>query len=154
MDFRIIKLDPMRVGSVYAFGESPETEAWDKFVAWAKPKGLLNDLDSNPIFGYNSPCPTKAGERYGYVFFTKVGLDLEPEEGVRISDFMGGYYAVTLCEVKGEPWDTIPNAWVKLVEWCKENNYEFGYHQELERHLSNSHNIDDLILELYCPIKK
>lgn len=55
LDVRIVKLEPMRVASVWAFGESPETEAHEKLRAWAGPKGLLADPKKYRIFGFNTP---------------------------------------------------------------------------------------------------
>jgi hypothetical protein len=39
LEIRIVELEPMRVASVYGFGESPELQAWEKLIAWAGPKG-------------------------------------------------------------------------------------------------------------------
>ena len=52
LDVRIVELEAMRVASVYAFGESPETDAWDKLVAWINRKDLADQLDNHRIFVY------------------------------------------------------------------------------------------------------
>ena len=59
LDVRIIKLEPMRVASLYGFGEQPETEAWEKLVAWGEPKGYLDEHKKHRtrIFGFNNPDP-------------------------------------------------------------------------------------------------
>jgi len=58
---------------------------------------LLNDLKNHPIFGFNNPPLLDQGQKYGYEFCIKVDLKTEPEEGMRISFFRGGNYAVTQC---------------------------------------------------------
>ena len=45
LDVRIVKLEPMRVASLWGYGPEPETIAWEKLRAWADPKGLLDDFD-------------------------------------------------------------------------------------------------------------
>ena len=35
-DVQIVRLEPMRVASAYGFGESPELEAWEKILDFAR----------------------------------------------------------------------------------------------------------------------
>ena len=58
LDVRIVELEPMRVASFHAFGESPELKASKKLVDWAKPKGLLDAKGTHRIFGFNNPDPS------------------------------------------------------------------------------------------------
>ena len=58
LDVRIVKLEPMRVASAHALGESPEHDAIEKLIAWAKPKGLLEDPEKHRVFGFNNPDPS------------------------------------------------------------------------------------------------
>lgn len=151
-EVQIVKLKPMLVASTYAFSKNPEVEAWEKLVAWAQPKGLLDDIDAHPIFGFNNPNPSTDNSKYGYEFWIKVGTNIEPEGDVRINEFYGGLYAVTRCETQGELYNTIPASWRQLIEWCKTSKYKFGYHQSLEKHIAGANNPDELTLDLYCPI--
>ena len=148
---RIVHLDPMRVATAYGFGENPEELAWETFMAWARPRGLLDDLDSRPVFGINNPYPAPNHKKYGYEFWVKVGPEVEPEGGIRIEEFFGGSYAVTRCEVKGNP-DRIAETWRTLAAWCESNNHQLGRHPALERFLSTPGDLELLVLELYCPI--
>ncbi len=149
---RIVRLEPMRVASFYAFGESPETAVWDKLAAWAEPKGLLANIEAHPIIGFDNPSPTPASPKYGYELWIKIGTNVEPEGEMRVVEFCGGIYAVTRCPVLGDPFHTIPAAWQQLGEWCKKNNLKYGYHQALEQYLTRADNLDSLVLDLYCPI--
>ena len=142
----------MRVASVYAFGTNPEGEAWKKLVAWAKPKGLLNNIDEHPIFGFNNPNPVSEDSKYGYELWIKVTPEIEPEGETRIIEFLGGLYAVARCEALGEPYKNIPSTWQSLADWCKENNHKLGYHHALERFITSGDKPDNLVLDLYCPI--
>jgi len=149
LDVRIVELKPMRVASVYGFGESPESIAWAKLVAWAKPRGLLDDRKQHRIFGFNNPNPAPGSPNYGYEFWIVVGPDVEPEEAVRIHEFLGGLYAVTRC--KGV--ENITDTWKRLVRWLADSPYKHAGHQWLEEHL---HAVDapqdEFILDLYAPI--
>ncbi len=150
---RIVKLEPRRVASVHGFGPSPENEAWQKLVAWAKPKGYLDDPEHHRIFGFNNPDPAPGSPNYGYEFWMVVGPDVQPEAGVEIKDFSGGLYAVAHCAVQGEPWQTIPAAWKKLVLWRENSQYQCASHQWLEEHLEEEGMSEgDFNLDLYLPI--
>ena len=65
LDVRIVTLEPMRVASAHAYSASPEGEAWDKLIAWARPKGLLDDPQVHRIYGFNSPDPSPGSPNYG-----------------------------------------------------------------------------------------
>ena len=150
-EVQIVKLEPMRAASVYAFGTGPEEEAWKKLVTWAKPKGLLDNINEYPIFGFNNPNPVSESSKYGYELWIKVTSDIEPVGEVRIIEFHGGPYAVIRCEVLAQP-ANIPSAWQRLVNWCKINEHKLGYHQFLEKFVTAGDNPDELILDLHCPI--
>ena len=156
LDVRIVELKAMRVASVYAFGDSPETAAWDKLVAWISRKDLADQLDNHRIFGFNNPNPSPGSPNYGYEFWITVGPDVEPEEDVRIEEFRGGLYAITRCEVKGEPYKTIPETWKQLVQWLVDSKYKHASHQWVEEHIwpppDQPQQIEELILDLYAPI--
>ena len=151
-DVKIIKLEPMRMASVYAFGTSPELEAWKKLTAWAKPKGLLDTIKRQYLFGFNNPNPSDECSKYGYELWLRVSSTIEPEGDIRIIDFCGGPYAVTRCEAKGNLQARVPNAWLNLVEWCHNNKRKLGYHQALENFITSADNPDSMILDLYCPV--
>jgi DNA gyrase inhibitor GyrI len=142
----------MRVASTYGFGVNPEEQAWEKMVAWAKPKGLLEDITAHPIFGLNNPYPSPATQRYGYEFWIKVGPGVEPDSEVRIGEFLGGPYAVTRCDVQGHPEKNIPSRWKSLLDWCKSNHHPLGHHPALEKFLTSPGDPGKLVLDLCCPI--
>ena len=151
IEAQIVKLEPMRVASVHGFGQSPEHQAWDKLIAWAGPKGLLDDLEKHRIFGFNNPNPSPGSPNYGYEFWIVVGPDVEPEGDVRIVDFRGGLYAVARCEGAG----SIGQTWQELVAWREDSKYRGGSHQWLEEHIGPVDVPQDegtMVLDLYLPI--
>lgn len=151
LQVRIVKLEPVRVASVHGFGESPEHQAWEKLIAWARPKGLLDDLEKHRIFGFNNPDPSPGSPNYGYEFWIVVDPDVEPEGDVRIVDFGGGLYAVARCEGLGN----IGQVWKGLVAWREDSKYRGGSHQWLEEHIGPvdaPQDEDALVLDLYLPI--
>jgi AraC family transcriptional regulator len=155
-DVRIVELKPTRVASVYAFGDSPETAAWDNLVAWINRKELAGQLDDHRIFGFNNPNPSPGSPNYGYEFWMTVGPEIEPEDDVRIQEFSGGLYAVTRCEVKGDPHIKIPGTWKQLVEWLVDSKYKHANHQWLEEHIwppaNRALEIEEFTLDLFAPI--
>ena len=158
-DVRIVELKPMRVASVWGFGPSPEEQAWTKLEAWARPKGLFDDPEKHPIFGFNNPNPSAGSPNYGYEVWMMVGPEVEPEEDVRILDFAGGLYAVTRCTVPKGNYDVIGADWKKLATWREDSKYRCGSHQWLERSVfipnwGMPEEMPDIefVMDLYLPI--
>lgn len=150
LDVRIVNLPPLHVASAHAYGATPENDAWDKLVAWAEPRGLLKDIKTHRIFGFNNPNPSPGSPQYGYEFWIVVGPEIEGGDGVTIKDFAGGLYAVTRCEVKGDM-EAIGRTWQQLVQWGQKSAYQHAAHQWLEEHISGMAE-KDLVLDLYMPI--
>jgi DNA gyrase inhibitor GyrI len=158
-DIRIFALPPMRVASVVVISETPEIEAWAKMRAWASEKGLLGNLDKHPVFGFNEPPPQPGKREYGYMFWIRVGDDIESDDVVEVKEVEGGEYAVTTCvlkeELKSEFFEKhgILESWWRLEEWAKAHGYKYRGHPGLEK----PHDPDagpDLVLDLYYPIAK
>jgi len=152
LDVRIVKLEPMRVASVWGFGQAPEIEAWQKLTAWAEPRSLLDKPDQHPIFGFNNPNPSAGSPNYGYELWIKVGADVEPEGDTRIADFEGGLYAVMRCEVPKEQYHAIGESWKKLATWREDSRYKCGVHQWLEKSVPSDSPQLEFVLDLYLPI--
>ena len=152
LEVHIVKLEPMRVASVYGFGENPEEIAWEKLERWATSKGFMDDPEHHPIFGFNNPDPSPGSPNYGYEFWMAVGPEFEPEEGVRILGFSGGLYAVTRCNVGEAPYESIPRTWQQLVEWQENSRYRRGRHQWLEQHIEVKEMPHEFALDLHLPI--
>ncbi|MFW9935925.1 MAG: effector binding domain-containing protein [Candidatus Thorarchaeota archaeon] len=158
-DIRIVKLAPMRVASVVVISETPELEAWAKLRAWAEMKGLLGDLEQHPVFGFNEPPPQPGKREYGYMFWIRVGDDIESDNVVEVKEVEGSEYAVTTCVLKEELGSDffkehgVLESWWRLEEWAKKNGYKYRGHPGLEK----PHDPDagaDLVLDLYYPITK
>jgi DNA gyrase inhibitor GyrI len=152
LNVQIVELEPMRVASFWAFGESPEVEAWEKLLAWARPEGLLDDPEEHPLFGFNNPDPSPGSPNYGYEVWITVGPDVMPEGEARILDFAGGLYAVARCEVVNGQYEVIGSTWKKLVVWREDSQYKAGTHQWLEKSLPLTPPHTDFVLDLYLPI--
>lgn len=153
VDVRIVKLAPFRAARFLGFGESPESLAWEQLESWAKPKGLLEDPEQHRLFGFNNPSPSPGSPNYGY----EVWIVIHPEdialgEDVEVTDFSGGTYAVTRCEVPKGRFEVIGETWQKLAAWREDSQYQVGVHQWLEEHLSNNPPGTEFVLDLYLPI--
>ena len=153
-EVQIVTLEPMRVATVWGFGPSPEAEAWQKLEAWAKPRGLYNDLENHPIFGFNNPNPSAGSPNYGYELWIVVDAETEPEGETRIADFAGGLYAVKRCEIPKGQFEIIGETWHGLVTWLEDSKYKHGTHQWLEKSVANDSPDIEFILDLYLPIAK
>ncbi|MFX1507255.1 MAG: GyrI-like domain-containing protein [Promethearchaeota archaeon] len=155
LDVRIVTLEPMRVASVQAISKSPEHEAWVEMQTWANKQGLLDDIKKHPVFGFNNPDPSPDKEEYGYEFWIKIPPEIQPEGNIKVREFKGGLYAVTTTRLIIDPEVDVIPAWKKLAEWVeKSKTYEFGSHQLLEKQINPNSPPEELILDLYCPIKE
>ena len=148
---QIVKLDPMRVASVHAFGASPENEAKEKLISWAKPRRLLETPKKCRIFGFNNPDPSPESPNYGYEFWITIESDMEPTDEIKIKEFPGGLYAIARCEVK-DPWRDIPNTWKQLAIWRENSRYEEANHQWLEENIGPLVTSNGFTLDLFLPI--
>ena len=63
---RIITLEPMRVASAYAFGDSPELASLTKMRQFVEENELLEDGHMPQTFGFNNPNPSAGSPNYGY----------------------------------------------------------------------------------------
>jgi DNA gyrase inhibitor GyrI len=160
MDVRIVRLEPMRVASVRAVGEAPETDAWNRMRSWSEPRGMLHDLERHPVFGFNNPDPSHGRKEYGYEFWIRVDPDLDVSGEAEARDFAGGLYAVTSCRLKEEISSEffkehgVLESWSKLDGWVARSKYRRGGHQWLEKPHDPTAAADDLVLDLYYPIEE
>ena len=146
---RIVRLEPMRVASAHGFGQSPEQEAWNKILAFAEAKGLLEEPEAHRFFGFNNPDPSPGSPNYGYDQWITACPDVEPEGEVQIIEFSGGLYAVTRC--KGL--SNIGQVWKQLVTWCEDSHHKKAHHQWLEELLTPPDvPLEDYVFELYLPV--
>ena len=150
---QIVKLEPLRVVCINGFGTSPETQAWDKLITWAKAKGLWESGQARRFFGYNNPDPSPGSPNYGYDVWMTVDESVQADGEARIIDFPGGLYAVTRCPVK-DPGDDIGSTWKKLVAWMEHSPYKHASHQWLEEHIDpqNAVHGEKFTLDLFLPI--
>jgi len=152
LDVRIVELKPMRVASFWGFGTGPEEIAWEKLLSWAKPRGLLDDLQTHRLFGFDNPLPSAGSPNYGYEAWIVVDPGTEPGEDARILDFDGGLYAVTRCVVPKGRFDVIGTTWKKLVTWREDSPYRCATHQCLEESLPLDIPDTEFVLDLYLAI--
>jgi DNA gyrase inhibitor GyrI len=153
LNVKIIKLEPFQVVSFLGFGPSPEGLAWEELVAWAKPKGLLDNHEKHRLFGFNNPSPSAGSPNYGYEVWIVVDMnEITPEESVETKYFLGGLYAVTRCVVPKGKFEVIGETWKKLVTWREDSIYKFGRHQWLEETLPIHPPNTEFVLDLYLPI--
>ena len=105
-------------------------------------------MEKNPVFGFNNPNPSEGKKEYGYEFWVKVSDDFE-EEGVNIKDVEGGRYAVTTSESLS----VIGERWKQLADWLKKSEHRFRDAECLEKTHNFAATEDELVLDLYLPIK-
>jgi AraC family transcriptional regulator len=154
LEIEIKTLPPMRVATFLAYSPTPEIDARQKLVAWAKNHGYWQLPPAVRIFGFDNPTSSEGSPNRGYEFWITVGPDVQSDDQVKIKEFPGGLYAVLRCDVtKADPFDVIFPSWQNLVKWVESSHYKLGSQQCLEEELTRNEEMGkNFILDLYLPI--
>jgi DNA gyrase inhibitor GyrI len=149
---RLVTLKPLRMACTSAYGTSPEIEAWQQMERFIAQTDLLEDSQSQRYFGHNIPDTTSDDSSYGYRVCVTCEGAIHPLNEVQITEFQGGYYAVTQC--KGI--ENVYTTWKALDDWVKENKYRRADHQWFEEAFSRPGEtpLEDIILDLHLPIQE
>ena len=151
-EVRIVTLEAMRVASTRTISVQPESDGWNKLKPWATKKGIFDDEENHPIFGFDNPGPHEKDEanRYGYEHWIKVDNSTVVDGEFTIREIPAQKYAVLRC--KGV--ENIGKKWKELVSWRSRSKYEHECANCVEKIVDrNAMGPDDLILDLYLPIK-
>ncbi|MGE5123229.1 MAG: AraC family transcriptional regulator [Acidobacteriaceae bacterium] len=152
-EIHIVTLPPMKVARFYAYSSSPEHDAWNKMMSWAKSHDYWKEVPLTRIFGFDNPSPTEGSPNRGYEFWITVGPEVQSDKEVKVQVFTGGKYAVLRCNVTGNPFEVIPAGWETLIKWCEASQYTYGNHQCVEEHLTRPEDDRDyFVLDLCLPI--
>lgn len=154
LDVKIVELPPMRVASVRAFGASPEMEAFEKMLNWARVHNLLTASEKPQFYGFNNPSPSAGSPNYGYEVWMTVGAEAQAEREISIKQFPGGLYAVS--RVSGSPGVVLPSAWQQLAAWVEQSAYHPARHQWLEGHVNllDEPAEEAMVFDLFLPVRK
>lgn len=152
LDVQFIRLLPMRVVSFHAVSETPENDAYKKLREWAEPKGYFDDLDKNPIYGFNNPDPSPGKKEYGYEFWLVVDSEFKSDE-VTVKDIPESFNVVTRC-IAENPEKDIVEAWKKILQWIKKHKIKFAGRCGIEKVIVPSHSGEGFILDIYIPVEE
>ncbi len=152
LEVRIARLAPLRVAATLGYGPEPEAQAWEKLLAWARPRGLLQGKPR--FFGFNNPGPEPGSPNYGYEQWMTVTPAVETQGEIEIKDFPGGLFAVTRCQSAFN----LPQTWQDLVTWQEQSRYRMASNRCLEECLTpevfdqKPVPFDQLVFDIYLPI--
>jgi DNA gyrase inhibitor GyrI len=148
LDVRIVQLQSLRVASAYGFGASPESQAWQNLLNWARAEGLT-DRPAYRFFGFNNPSPSVGSPNYGYEQWMTVDEKVAGGGPITIKDFPGGLYAVMRCTGL----EHIQATWAQLAAWAEARGYRMGHHQWLEECFTpEAERLEDYVFDLYLPL--
>ena len=118
MNVRVQELPSQRVAYmryVGPYGAGGIPDLWNRFVIWARARGL--DLETTTRLGvaHDDPAITKA-ERCRYDACIVVPDDFQPDRWVNVTDIPGGRFAVsaftgTAHDIQGA-WDRVFKTWL------------------------------------------
>jgi len=119
VDVRLERLGDMRAICAYALSDTPEEDAKQKIMTYAKTRDLTGKNSVSRLFGRNT-YPTGNPEPHGYAFYLTAESDFEPDGDLEASEIPGGLYAV----LRFKNLYTMGEAWAKLWKWIEESPYE------------------------------
>jgi DNA gyrase inhibitor GyrI len=140
----IEQLEPMRVATLSITSASPEIDAINALLKWARPQGLLDG--TNRFFGYDNCQPDP---NHTYTVWLTVNEAVTGSRPVEVKDFPGGLFVAT--EVQGV--EEIRPAWKELEHWVSRSEYEFGDQPGLEEHLDFDKSPSTWRFKLYLSLK-
>ena len=146
---RIVTAGPFRVAVFEAFGAAPESEAYEKLSAWARPRGLIDDSSSYLLLGRNDPPPPPEGGEYGYRYMLTVPEGVEVERGVVVEELPRATYAVARSGIRD-----MGARWLMLYKWAEGRGYKVSDHG-VEEHLAlpEGEAIEALTFDLWLPVE-
>lgn len=149
---RVVELFPTKVISFHVTdSDDPEEEVYKAVSAYAKPRGLWNDPLHHQIFGFDNPVRRHPEDRHGREVWITIPDDYEDTNDVSTKKFSGGLYAM----VRIKNLDHMDEGWKVLIDWAKSSErFEMGNHQHLEGHIDEGKTDEEMVLELYLPIKQ
>ena len=147
-EVNIIKMPARRMALVNSLSNSPEHESYQKLMTWAKEKGLVGSQSHFRWFGRDNPPPVKGKTEYGYDAMITIPENVIPEGDIRLFRIPECNCAVVRTELKN-----ITVMWNYLYNWVKNSRYEIADHG-LEELLNPFAHVDDLLFDLWLPIKE
>lgn len=123
---QIQTLEPMRVAMITVNSDTPEQEAVEALLSWARSQKLLGE--DFRFFGFDS-C--EAPPNHTYTTWITIPENVEGTQSITVNEFPGGLYATAECRSAEE----ISPLWKKLTSWLEKSEYEYGDHQAVEEHL-------------------
>lgn len=144
-EVRIITLDTMRVASTRTISVQPESDGWNKLKPWATKKGIFDDQEKYPIFGFDNPGPANKDEanRYGYEHWIKIDDTVVVDGEFTIREIPAQKYAI----MRSRGISNIGPKWKELVTWRAKSKYKMGHAQCLEQIVDRT-KLDPEIFEL------
>lgn len=149
----IEQLPPMRVAVFRGYSTSPENDAKELAVAFAKEKDLIREDNTFKTFGFNKPAPWITTEdNYGYELWVVITAEEEVPAYVMTKEFPGATCGVVSISKLAE----IGPAWEYLYKWVNANQeYEHAHMDGLEEVTSPLDTAEeDYCFNLYLPVKQ
>ncbi len=147
LSVRIERLEPMRVAEVSVVSATPEQDAINALLDWARAQGIPLEAGAFRFFGFDNCQPEP---NHMYTTWLTVNPAVAASGDVRLRDAAGGAYAVT--DVRGV--ENISPTWKRLAQWCREHGYQIRDAAALEEAVDvlTPQDDADLLLRLYLPI--
>lgn len=135
MEIKKIEYPTRRVAFVRHQGPYAESgEAWNRLMAWAGRRGLLQQTPTLLGLSYADPEVVHP-EHLRYDACIEVGLDVEPEGEIGVQEIPGGVFAVALH--KG-PYENLSRTYgILFGQWLVSQRAEAGDPPSVERYLNH-----------------
>ena len=145
---RMVNVPRMRVAVAHGQGTTPEADSYEALVAWAGPRGLLEDRSNYLWFGHNNPPPAHGVAEYGYDSMITIGPEVVVTAPLRVGEVAGGWYAVARTSLT-----QITAMWSRLYAWVEASPYSVADRGLEELLVGVEDDPDHMLLDLWLPVK-
>jgi AraC family transcriptional regulator len=153
MKVEIKKMQPMRVAFMRHVGPYSEVGAtWERFMAWAVPRGLIAPGATFLGVCHDDPDVTPP-EKIRYDCCLTVGDDFQPEGEVGVQEIASGTYAVT---THFGPYSKLGDTYAALCgQWAPQCGRELRSAPCFEIYLNSPESTEpeDLLTDIYLPLE-
>ena len=162
-DVRILTLPPCTVAASHFIGPDPEQHVTGEIETFVRDTRLWERFPELRSFGFNHPNPSASSETYGYELWVTVPEDMDIPAPLERKTFAGGLYAAHMIPFgQFQEWNSLMD-WVRQSAEYAENTREDGgacmyglleEHINFVAHMRDGYTMDDLQLDLLCPVRK
>lgn len=147
------ELEEIKLAGITCKGELGNCDSYyEKLLNWAKENNLTQSPNFKLITIYHDNVQMTAPSEVRWSVCTPIDNNYDTQGYIKTLFIQKGKYAVGHFEITE---DLFQQSWNKVVDWIRDNNYEFGTQESFEVYYNDNktHPEKKFIVDLVIPIK-